>query len=94
MMKFTPVLIGAQPYAPVASVYLLLTGMTGGDPVYALLHGRTCGLSERNRCRTLMYQMKAALGRHTDHDHDQDHEAHALKPYGRIVKVSYAGCWV
>lgn len=92
MTKFTPGLMGAQPYALVASFYLLLTGMTGWDPIYALFHGRTCGLSERNRCGTFMYQMKAALGRHPDHD--QGYEAHALKSYERIVGVSYAGCWV
>jgi hypothetical protein len=92
MMKISPILMEGQPYALVLSFYLLVTGMTGRDPIYLMFHGRTCGLSERNRCGSFMYQMKAALGRHPGPD--QAYEAHALKPYERVVGVNYAGCWI
>lgn len=87
----SPLIVGL-PYAMIVSFYLLLTGMTGWDPVYALFHRKTCGLSDRNRCGTFTYQLKAALGRHPDHD--KGYETHALKPYEHVTGVSYAGCWV
>ena len=34
--------IGWQLYATLFAFYLLLTGMMGWDPLYAILHGHTC----------------------------------------------------
>lgn len=44
----TPLIVGL-PYALFVSFYLLLTGMTGWDPINAVFHRQTCGLSDRNR---------------------------------------------
>lgn len=92
MTEISSALMVGLPYALTVSFYLLLTGMTGWDPMYAVFHGQTCGLSEKNRCGTFTYQMKAALGLHPDHD--KGYEIHALKSYERITGVNYAGYWV
>ncbi len=46
-----------------ASVYPILTGTIGWDPIYHLLGIRTCSDSGRNACGTLPYQIEAALGK-------------------------------
>ncbi|KAF0190808.1 MAG: hypothetical protein FD165_2366 [Gammaproteobacteria bacterium] len=90
METISTALMDGQPYALIASFYLLLTGMMGWDPLYSVFHSRTCGLSDSNRCGTLEYQVDAALGRHPGHD--QGYEAHALDPALRIGGVLY-GNW-
>ena len=49
-------------YSIAIALYPIFTGMFGWDPVYAMLHARTCGDSGRHQCGTLPYQMKAMLG--------------------------------
>ena len=84
--------IGWQLYATLFAFYLLLTGMMGWDPLYATFHGHTCGASERSRCGSFTYEMKAAMGRHPDHD--PGYETHALKASERIKGVDSEGSWL
>lgn len=90
----SPFLMAGQPYALAVAFYLLLTGMMGWDPIYAVFRGRTCGLSRTNRCGTFMYQMKAAANGHPGRD--PGYQAHApLEPFQRIHGVLYGNwCWV
>lgn len=46
-----------------ASVYPILTGAIGWDPVYHLLGIRTCSDSGKNACGTLPFQVAAVLGK-------------------------------
>lgn len=55
------------------SIYPTLTGILGWDPFYAATGYKTCGLSEKNPCGTLPYQVDAALGHHPVPDKDYDH---------------------
>lgn len=76
-------------YASMAATYMLLTGMLGWDPFYALFHARSCDLSERNRCGSFQYEADAMLGHHPDHD--KGYETHALKPEERVKGVDVGG---
>ncbi len=59
--------------AMLLSVYTGLTGYLGWDPLYQLAEYKSCGLSEKNQCGTLPYQVDAVLGHHPIPDVDYDH---------------------
>ena len=67
-------------YSMLLSIYPWLTGITGFDPVYALLGLCTCGTSERNPCGTFPYEVDAALGHHpipnSEVEHSLEHSRH------------------
>lgn len=90
MSEVTP--IGWELYSTLVAFYLLLTGMMGWDPLYAVIHARTCGISEKSQCGSFTYELDTALGRHPDHD--RGYEAHALKPFERVTGVYYEGYWL
>ncbi|MBI5451267.1 MAG: DUF2892 domain-containing protein [Gammaproteobacteria bacterium] len=62
-----------QAYVALLAIYPLMTGILGWDPLYSAAHVRTCGVSSRNRCGTVPYQVDAALGHDPIADHDYDH---------------------
>lgn len=64
-----------QGFAILFSIYPLMTGMLGIDPVYSLFHKKTCGLNDRNQCGTIPYQVDAAMGHHPvpDKGYEYDH---------------------
>ncbi len=78
--------------ATVFAFYLLLTGMMGWDPVYALFRGHTCGVSERSRCGSFTYEAKAALGRHPHSD--PGYRTRALKPQEHVNGVYSEDSWI
>lgn len=45
------------------SVYPLLSGMLGWDPLYSTLGIKSCDTSDINQCGTFPYEIDAALGR-------------------------------
>lgn len=59
--------------AMLLSVYPGMTGYLGWDPFYQLTAYKSCGLSEKNQCGTLPYQIDAALGHHPIPDVEYDH---------------------
>lgn len=61
-------------WAMVVSFYPLMTAIVGCDPIYALFHKKTCGVSETNQCGSVPYQIDAALGHHPIPDNDFEHE--------------------
>ncbi len=66
------------------SIYPLMTGMLGVDPLYAAAHVKSCDTSEHNQCGTLPYQAAAA----TDHipgvcDDETEHSCRSHRPYSR-----------
>ncbi len=65
--------ISWHAYVALLSVYPLMTGMLGWDPFYSAGRMKTCGLSEKNQCGTLPYQIDAAMGHHPVPDHEYDH---------------------
>jgi hypothetical protein len=73
LLFFEGIFGGWHATALLLSVYPGLTGMLGWDPFYELGGHRTCGLSDRNQCGTLPFQIDALFGRHPIPDHDYDH---------------------
>ena len=64
-----------QGFAILLSIYPLMTGMLGVDPVYSLFNKKTCGINDRNQCGTIPYQVDAAMGHHPvpDKGYEYDH---------------------
>lgn len=90
MVEVTP--LSWETYSATLACYLLLTGMMGWDPFYAVIHARTCGISKKSSCGSFTYELDTALGRHPDHD--RGYEIHALRPYERVTGVYYEGYWL
>jgi hypothetical protein len=67
-------------YVVLVSVYPLLTGIIGWDPVYEIAKVKTCGMSERNPCGTFPFEVDAALGHHpiprSDIEHSLENSRH------------------
>lgn len=64
--------VGWHTYAILLAVYPLLTSILGWDPFYAVFGGKSCDLSERNRCGTFPFQVSAAMGNHPHCTSDVD----------------------
>jgi hypothetical protein len=60
-------------YVALVSVYPLLTGIIGWDPIYEAVTVKTCGTSERNPCGTFPFEVDAALGHHPIPRNDVEH---------------------
>lgn len=60
-------------YVVLVSVYPLLTGMIGWDPIYESVTVKSCGTSDRNPCGTFPFEVDAALGRQPIPRDDVDH---------------------
>ena len=54
--------LGWHAYVAIISIYPLMTGFVGWDPLYSLGHVKSCDLSDRNRCGTLPFSVMAAMG--------------------------------
>lgn len=92
MTEVIPWMILGLPYGLAVACYLLLTGMTGWDPVYEMLNGHSCSAAEGKLCGSFTYQMDDASGRHPKND--LGYGDLMLKPGVRVVGVNYAGFWV
>jgi len=66
-----------QGFAILVSIYPLMTGMLGVDPIYSVFHKKTCGINDRNQCGTIPYQVDAAMGHHPIPDKGYEYE-HSL----------------
>ncbi len=68
-------------YLVLLSVYPLLTGMIGWDPIYQSVTVRSCGTSDRNPCGTFPFEVDAALGHQpipsSPVDHSLENSRHA-----------------
>lgn len=60
-------------YVALLAIYPLMTGMLGWDPLYLAVNVKSCGVTERNQCGTLPYQVDAAMGHHPHPERDYDH---------------------
>ncbi|MEK7322428.1 MAG: DUF2892 domain-containing protein [Pseudomonadota bacterium] len=78
-----------QWFTTLVSFYLLLTAMVGWDPVYAMLNRKTCGTSDKNRCGTLGYEIKAAAGENPGHD--KGYQTKALKDGEKTKETNSPG---
>lgn len=81
-------------YAIAIALYPIFTGLFGWDPLYAMMHARTCNASGRNQCGTLPYQIKAMMGRapgycetDTEHSLESCHDGSAEHPRHKVWKV-------
>lgn len=54
------------------SVYPILTGIIGFDPLYKLYDAKTCDLSQRNQCGDFPYQVDALFQHHSTNDDEFD----------------------
>lgn len=90
MAEVTP--LTWEIYGAIFACYLLLTGMMGWEPLYEILHARTCDISKKGPCGSFTYELDTALGRRPDHD--RGYETHALKPFERVTGVYYEGYWL
>lgn len=59
-------------FAMIIAIYPLMTGMLGQDPLYALIHARSCDTQGRNQCGTMPFEIAAALGKHPTCSSDYD----------------------
>lgn len=81
-------------YMTAISIYPILTGLVGWDPLYALLGVRSCRDSGANRCGTFPYQVRALMGRaplYCDSDDERSleacHDEPGEKPHHRSWRV-------
>ncbi len=88
-----------EPYAMIGVFYILLTAIIGWDPFYSMIHTKSCDISDRNRCGTFPYEVKAAMG-HTpeicelesEHSLESCHDRGVTKPRHKIWKIT-RGNW-
>lgn len=64
---------GWAVYPMLISVYFYLTAIFGRDPIYSLLHIRSCGTSPRNPCGSFPFEVDAAMGNNPKPDDDVAH---------------------
>lgn len=69
----TGVIVDSEAYVALLSIYPLLSGILGWDPLYAMTQVRTCRMTGRNQCGTLPYQVDAAMGHRPMPNHEYDH---------------------
>ena len=69
----TGVVVDWEAYVALLSIYPLLSGILGWDPLYAMVRYRTCRMTGRNQCGTLPYQVDAVMGHRPRPNHDYDH---------------------
>jgi hypothetical protein len=78
---------GWAVYPLLLSVYFFLTGIFGSDPIYGLLHIRSCGGSPRNPCGSFPFEVDAALGNNpkpkSDVAHRLEESEHERPSQGR-----------
>ena len=84
-------------FSTLIAIYPILTGMLGWDPLYALLHIRSCGTSPRNQCGTLPFQVKAMFDHvpkytesETEHSLESCHDEPMERPHHKIWRVDEA----
>lgn len=78
-----------QLFTTLISFYLLLTAMLGWDPAYAALNRKTCDLSDKNRCGSIEYEVKAAMG--DNPNNDKGYQTKALKEGEKTKETNSPG---
>ncbi len=97
LLLLVPILVLTQNVEPptwqwfttLVSFYLFFTAMLGWDPAYAALNRKTCGTSDKNRCGTMEYEIKAAAGENPSHD--KGYQTKALKEDEKTKETNSPG---
>lgn len=88
----SPALMSGLPFAIVAMFYLLLTGMMGWDPFYALVNKKSCGGSRWNSCGSYAHQLRTLFK--LEAKRDPGYKTTALKPAEHVTGSGSSGNWL